>query len=134
MALREFKEATRRAKRLQSSLPTAVAAHYDRSSGRIVIRLNSKLEVSFHPRDAQGLERAKPSQLDAVEITPSGFGLHFPKLNADLYLPALLEGFLGSKRWMASRLGHLGGQSRTPAKRAASKANGKLGGRPRKAV
>ena len=79
-----------------------------------------------------GLENAKPSQLEEIEISPSGFGIHFPKLDADLYLPGLLEGFLGSKRWMASRLGQIGGKSRSAAKRAASKANGRLGGRPKK--
>jgi hypothetical protein len=89
--------------------------------------------VSFSPRDAQGLKNAKPSQLDEIEISPSGLGIHFPKLDADLYLPSLLEGFLGSRRWMASRLGCVGGKSRSAAKRAASKANGRMGGRPKKA-
>ena len=129
-----FELANQRAKDLQASLPTAVSAHYERKSGRIVIHLSSKLIVSFSPRDAQGLENAKPSQLDEIEITPSGFGIHFPKLDADLYVPGLLEGFLGSRKWMASRLGRVGGQSRSRAKRAASKANGRLGGRPREAV
>lgn len=126
-----FVAANRRAKNLQSSAPKAVAAHYDRTSGRVVIRLGSGLDVSFSPRDAQGLEHARPSQLEPIEISPSGFGIHFPKLDADLYLPGLLEGFLGSKRWMASRLGQTGGKSRSAAKRAAAKANGKLGGRPK---
>ncbi len=129
-----FQLANRRAKDLQAAVPKAVAAHYDRASGRVVIRLNSKLDVSFCPRDAEGLEHAKPSQLNEIEITPSGFGIHFPKLDADLYLPALLEGFLGSNRWMAFRLGQAGGTSRSPAKKAASRANGKLGGRPKKAA
>jgi hypothetical protein len=99
-----------------------------------VIHLSSRLEISFSPRDVQGLERARPSQLEAIEISPSGFGIHFPRLDADLYVPGLLEGFLGSKQWMASRLGQTGGRSRSMAKRAAARVNGKLGGRPRKAV
>ena len=129
-----FELANRRAKDRQAAIPRAVAAHYDRASGRIVIHLSSNLDLSFSPRDAQGLENAKPSQLEEIEISPSGFGIHFPKLDADLYLPGLLEGFLGSKRWMASRLGQIGGKSRSAAKRAASKANGRLGGRPKKAA
>ena len=129
-----FQLAKRRAASLQAAVPRAVDAYYDRASGRVVIRLNSKLDVSFSPQDAEGLQQAKPSQLDEIEITPSGFGIHFPKLDADLYLPALLEGFLGSKRWMASRLGQVGGGSRSPAKKAASRANGRLGGRPKKAA
>jgi Protein of unknown function (DUF2442) len=128
-----FKLANKRAKDLQSTFPQAVAAHYDRKNGRVVIRLSSNLDVSFSPDDAQGLEKASPSKLDEIEISPSGLGIHFPKLDADLYLPAILQGFLGSRKWMAARLGKVGGESRSAAKRKASKANGKLGGRPRKA-
>jgi hypothetical protein len=119
---------------MRASVSRATAAQYDRTTGRVVIHLRSKLDVSFSPRDAQGLENAKPSQLDEIEISPSGLGIHFPKLDADIYLPALLEGFLGSRRWMASRLGRVGGKSRSAIKRAASKANGRMGGRPRKAA
>jgi hypothetical protein len=128
-----LERANRRAKHLQAT-PRAIAAHYDRENDRIVIQLSSKVNISFSPRDAEGLEDAKPSELEGIEITPSGFGIHFPKLDADLYLPALLEGFLSSKRWMASRLGQIGGKSRSAAKKAASRANGRLGGRPKKAA
>ena len=113
-------------------IPKAVSARYDRTRGQIVIHLSSKLTVSFSPRDTQGLEKAEPSQLDVIEISPSGFGIHFPKLDADLYLPSLLEGFLGSRKWMAARLGQAGGRSRSKAKKAASRTNGRLGGRPKK--
>jgi hypothetical protein len=135
MALRDdFELANERARDLESSVPRAVAAHYDRKTGRVVVELSSKVIVSFLPSDVEGLEDAKPSQLDAIEISPSGFGLHFPAVDADLYVPGILEGFLGSKRWMASRLGQIGGQSRSRAKKAAARTNGRLGGRPRKAV
>ena len=133
MELRDnFELANQQARELQRSIPRAVSARYDRKNRRIEIDLNSNLKVSFSPRDAQGLERATPSQLQEIQISPSGFGIHFPKLDADLYLPAILQGFLGSRNWMASRLGQVGGKSRSIAKRAASRANGKLGGRPRK--
>ena len=126
-----FELANQRGRKLQASLPKAISAHYDRRIGRIVIHLSSKLDVAFSPRDAEGLEDATPAQLDPIEISPSGLGVHFPKLDADLYLPALLEGFLGSKKWMASRLGSVGGKSRSAAKTAAAKENGRLGGRPK---
>jgi Protein of unknown function (DUF2442) len=128
----DFDQAKQRAKDLQTRIPHVVSAHYDRKTGRIVIDLSSKLAVSFSPADVEGLEHARPSQLSEIELSPSGFGIHFPAIDADLYLPGLLEGFLGSKAWMASRLGQIGGRSRSAAKKSASKANGKLGGRPRK--
>ncbi len=128
----KFELANQRANDVQASLPRAVSAHYDRKSGRVVIQLSSNLEISFSAHDAQGLGGASPSQLEEIEITPSGFGIHFPKLDADLYLPALLEGFFGSKKWMASRLGQAGGRSKSAAKQGASRANGRLGGRPKR--
>ncbi|MFZ0433863.1 MAG: DUF2442 domain-containing protein [Candidatus Acidiferrales bacterium] len=135
MALHDnFSMANQRAAEMQAGLPKAVLARYDRKGGHIVIRLSSGLILSFSPRDAQGLENARPSQLDEIEISPSGFGIHFPKLDADLHVLGLLEGFLGSKKWMAARLGQVGGHSRSRAKRAASRSNGKLGGRPKKAA
>jgi hypothetical protein len=129
-----IEQANRRAAELQTHAPRAVSARYDSRTGRVVIHLSSRLIVSFAPEDAQGLENARPSQLHEIEISPSGFGLHFPAADADLYVPALLEGFLGSKSWMASRLGQVGGQATSKAKKAASRANGKLGGRPRKVL
>jgi len=135
MALhKQFEDARNRAGELQHSLPRAIRAYYDRTSRKLVIDLSSNLTLSFSPQDAQGLEQATPSQLEEIEISPSGFGIHFSRIDADLYVPGLLEGFLGSKKWMASRLGQLGGQSRSRAKKASSRANGKLGGRPRKAA
>lgn len=67
-----------------------------------------------------------------IEVEALGLGIHFPKLDADLYVPALLEGVLGSKRWMAAQLGAAGGRARSAAKAGASRENGKRGGRPRK--
>ncbi|MEO8298512.1 MAG: DUF2442 domain-containing protein [Burkholderiales bacterium] len=128
----EYVAANDRAVARLAKTPTAVAARYDRRIGRIVIELATGLEIAFKPHDAQGLENAKPEQLTAIEISPSGLGLHFPALDADLYLPALLEGFLGSRNWMAAAMGRAGGRAATEAKSAAARANGKLGGRPKK--
>jgi len=128
----EFERANCRAAARRAGVPVAVAARYDRRTGRVVINLSSGVDISFSPRDAQGLETATAAELSAIEISPSGLGVYFPKLDADLYLPALLEGLLGSRRWMAARLGQRGGQARTHAKATASRLNGRLGGRPRK--
>jgi hypothetical protein len=130
----DFEQANQRAKNLQARMPRARSAHYDHKTGRIVVDLSSNLIVSLSPHDVEGLRDARPSQLKNIEISPSGFGIHFPAVDADLYVPALLEGFLGSKTWMASRLGQMGGRSSSRAKKAASRANGKLGGRPKAAV
>ena len=129
-----LKKANARLAREREGGPIAVAARYDRRSGRVVVGLSSGIDVMFAPDRAQGLEGAKPAQFGTIEISPSGLGLHFPKLDADLCLPALLAGWLGSARWMAARMGERGGRARSAAKRSASRENGKLGGRPRKVV
>jgi Protein of unknown function (DUF2442) len=129
-----LKKADATATRRRAGGPIAVAARYDRRSGRVIVGLNTDIEVTFSPKTAQGLEDAKPAKLDTIEISPSGLGLHFPKLDADLYLPALLDGWLGSRRWMAARMGERGSRARSAAKRTASRENGKLGVRPRKAA
>ncbi len=128
----QFNSANQKAKEMRASHPYAVAARFDRRLDRIVVRLSTNLEIAFSPRDAEGLECATPAQLSSIEISPSGFGIYFPKLDADIYIPALLEGFLGSRKWMASRLGAQGGRSMSPAKVTAAKRNGQSGGRPRK--
>jgi hypothetical protein len=128
----EFGRATRHATERRKTEPTAVSARYDRRRDRIVVSLNTGLELAFPPHIAQGLEDATASDLREIEISPSGFGIHFPKVDAHLYLPALLQGTFGSKSWMAAQLGAAGGASRSAAKAAAARTNGKRGGRPRK--
>src|SRR4029434_3671759 len=125
--------ANKRASARLARTPPATAARYDRRSGRVVIDLSSGLSIAFKPQQAQGLEHATPEQLRTIDISPSGLGLHFPALDADLYLPGLLQGFRGSRHWMAAQLGKAGGRAKSAAKTAAARANGKLGGRPKKA-
>lgn len=130
----EFTRANERARDSKASTPRVMAARYDRRLQRVVLSLTSRVDLMFAPADAEGLEGATPAELEPIEISPSGLGIHFPKLDADLYVPALLEGFLGSRAWTAARMGAEGGRSRSSAKRKAAKKNGKLGGRPKKRV
>ena len=112
----------------------AVSARYDRRRSRVVVALNTGLELAFPTQLAEGLAGASPENLADIEISPAGLGLHWPRLDADLYVPALLQGVFGSKSWMARQLGAQGGRARTAAKVAASRKNGRKGGRPKKAA
>ena len=112
----------------------AVSARYDRRAARIVIDLNTGVQIAFPTRLAEGLAGASPDDLAEIEISPAGLGLHWPKLDADMFVPSLLHGVLGSKRWMAAQLGEAGGKARSGAKAAAARENGRKGGRPRKAA
>ena len=128
----EIDAATGRAEAKKSRYPAVTGVRYDRHTSRVVIALASGIEISFSPRNVEGLETARPDELSVAEISASGFGVHFPKLDADIYIPALLEGVTGSERWMAAQIGKLGGKARSDRKTAAARQNGKLGGRPRK--
>ncbi|WP_206085913.1 DUF2442 domain-containing protein [Massilia polaris] len=44
---------------------------------------------------------ALPADRKGAEISPSGLGVHFPKIDADVYLPALLEDLLEFRQWVA---------------------------------
>jgi hypothetical protein len=112
--------------------PRAQSAYYDGRRDRVVVCLTTGMEITFPPRLIQGLARAKTEDLNDIQVTPAGLGVHFPKLDADIYVPALLEGVLGSASWMARLMGSKGGKSRSARKRASARENGKRGGRPRK--
>lgn len=128
----EFEAAKLRAEGAQARFPATVAVHYDRRIANIVIELSTGLKLAFSPRVVQGLEQACPADLVDAQISPSGLGIHFPHLDADLYVPGLLEGLLGSRTWMAAEQGRRGGRKKSDAKATAARANGKLGGRPKK--
>ena len=116
---------------LDESEPTAIKAWYAADTDRIFIELSTQIIVGFPSQRLQGLEDATPRQLAEVEITPSGYGLHWESLDVDLGVPELVAGLFGSKVWM-SELGRQGGKSKSAAKAQASRDNGKSGGRPRK--
>jgi hypothetical protein len=130
-------DARRAEKRMQARLnqqPRATSVRFDRRGARIVVGLSNGLDLRVPVNLAQGLAGAEATDLADIEISPTGLGLHWPRLDADLYLPALMEGVFGTRRWMAQRLGKSGGSSTSLAKRKAARVNGKLGGRPRKTV
>lgn len=122
-------KANERGRRILARGPLATAAKY--AAGRIRVELNNGRAFEFPVEQAQGLAGAKAADLRNIEISGAGLGLHWPKLDADLYVPALVKGVLGTKQWM-KQIGAAGGKSVTVAKAAAVRANGKLGGRPRK--
>ncbi|MEM9220545.1 MAG: DUF2442 domain-containing protein [Cyanobacteria bacterium P01_F01_bin.150] len=106
-------------------------AFYDRVKRLITIEFVNGTVFAFPPYLGQGLENASEKDLADIEISPSGQGLHWENLDVDLDIPNLLKGIFGTRTWM-EELGRKGGQSRSKAKQAASRENGKKGGRPKK--
>ena len=129
----QFEEAEARSQALRDA-GHVVSARFDHDSGRIIVDLSTGVQIAFPAALAEGLSSATAEDLAVIEISPTGLGLHWPRIDADVYVPALLEGFFGSKRWMAEQLGRAGGRSRSAAKRIAARQNGLKGGRPKKQV
>lgn len=67
-----------------------MAARYDRHTSRVVVKLNTDVQISFPPRLAEGLADASPDDLATIEISPSGLVPDVPKLDAELCVPGLL--------------------------------------------
>lgn len=128
----EFDVAAARGAKRRKAEPYASEAYYDPARDRVVVFLSSGVEVAFPPQRVEGLSQASAAELSEIEVSPSGFGLHWPQLDIDIHLPALLGGVFGSRKWMAAQFGAMGGSARTAVKAAASRQNGQRGGRPPK--
>lgn len=131
---RELEAAEARGREMLAQQPRAASARYDRVSGRVVIELVNGCSYAFPARLVQDLQGAAEDELARVEVDGLGFNLHWPSLDADLYVPALLAGVFGTRDWMTRELARVAGRATSPAKAAAARANGAKGGRPRKAA
>jgi uncharacterized protein DUF2442 len=128
---KEIDRALARGRRLARAEPRAASVRYDRHTRRMVVELSNGCSFLFPPRSLQGMARASEAALADVEILGLGHALHWPQLDADFTVPGLLMGVFGTRAWMASELARRAGQSKSPAKAAAARANGRKGGRPR---
>jgi hypothetical protein len=128
----QFDAANKRAVSSSRREQRAIVARYDSRSGKVVVIFASGIELRIPPKAVQALERARACVLRRIEISPSGQGIHFPAIDADVFLPALLAGQTGTRAWMAAQIGRAGGKAISHAKITAARANGRKGGRPRR--
>lgn len=97
----QIERASQAAAAANATEPRAISAHYDAVNGLVVVRLKSGANFSFPAQLAQGLAGASAEDLAAIELTPSGDGLHWEVLDADLHVPSLLAGVFGTPAWMS---------------------------------
>ena len=112
--------------------PRATATRYNRKTGRVTVDLVNECTYVFPAHLVQDLSDASHDDLANVEVDGKGFNLHWPMLDADLYVPALVAGVFGTHDWMNKALARRAGQTTSLAKAAASRSNGAKGGRPKK--
>jgi Protein of unknown function (DUF2442) len=130
----QLKSAEARGRKMLEIEPRASAAHYDRASSRITVDLTNGCAYAFPARLVEDLQAASDDALGVVEVDGGGFNLHWPALDVDLYVPALVAGIFGTRAWMARELARVAGRAKSPAKAAAARSNGAKGGRPLKAA
>jgi hypothetical protein len=137
---RQFEEATKRGQESFADSPKAANASYNRKTKRLTIELENGVAVMIPGDRVQIFEGATDDQIQDVDVVGGGLYLRWHSLDEDMFVPNLLNGILGTQKWMnglkehLSNAGRKGGAARTLAKRAASAANGKKGGRPKKIV
>jgi hypothetical protein len=129
---RALMQAEARGREMLETEPRAAAAHYDPATGRVVVDLVNGCSYAFPASLVQDLQGASRVALSRVEVDGMGFNLHWPTLDVDLYVPALVSGIFGTRAWMARELARIAGRATSPKKAAAARANGARGGRPRK--
>ena len=128
----EFEAAEARGREQFEHAPRAVSACYHPEDRRVVVELVNGCTYTFPVALVQDLQSADDAILSEVHVDGVGFNLHWPRLDADLYVPALVAGVFGTRAWMTRDLARRAGQATSPAKAAAARANGAKGGRPRK--
>jgi hypothetical protein len=127
----EIEHAIEHAKSLQGE-PRVTEVEYRPGAGLdlLILRMSDGRRHMIPREDVQGLQSATKEQIARVEILGKGTGLHWPALDVDLYVPGLLRGVYGNKKWMAE-IGRSGGSVKSVAKKRAARVNGLKGGRPR---
>src|SRR5271166_4251958 len=129
----QLRRAEARGRRMLEAELRATAAHYDPATGQVVIDLANGCVYAFPAQRVQDLQGASDEDLADVEVDGARFNLKWPKLDVDLYVPALVAGVFGTRAWIARELARVAGRARSPAE-AAARSNGAKGGRPRKAA
>ena len=130
----QLKAAEARGREMLATEPRASAARFDRDTGRVVVDLLNGCSYAVPASLVQDLQGANEEALAGVVVDGVGFNLHWPALDVDLYVPALVAGVFGTRAWMTRELARVAGQARSPEKAAAARSNGAKGGRPRKAA
>ncbi|MBB4400250.1 MULTISPECIES: DUF2442 domain-containing protein [Rhizobium/Agrobacterium group] len=125
----ELAAAKERWQKERAERPIPVSVRFETASARVIVDFANGACFMFPARALEGLQDATAEQLADVELLGET-GLHWETLDVDYTISGLMNGIFGSRAFMDAQ--RKGGQSRSPAKTAASRANGAKGGRPRK--
>src|ERR1700694_569205 len=72
--------------------PSAVvSARYDESRDRVDLTFGGGGSMAIPRAMIPGLKSASKANLEAIEVSPAGDALSWPSLDADVYIPGLVE-------------------------------------------
>lgn len=87
----QYEKARRAAAAAHTLEPRAKRARYDRESGLVIVHLQTGESFSFSPLTVEELAQGSADDLAQVEVSPSGDGLHWERLDADIGVIALQQ-------------------------------------------
>lgn len=126
---RQVKEARKRGEQSLKHDPRAISAKYE--DGFVTVGLMSGWSFSFDPRKYRGLKNATDKELSDVKPLGFGFALEWESIDQHLGVGPLILDLIGEK-YIATEVSRRNGSATSDRKKAASRTNGKLGGRPKK--
>lgn len=132
--------------------PLIAKAWFDQAQRKIRIVLTNGIELSIPPAFLQEICELSDLELSQIEVGPGGYNIRWDEAGMGAEISNLLAGRFGSRKWMEklhaelgvpmglwpdseparSAWGKTGARMTSKAKAAASRENGKKGGRPKK--
>jgi len=124
----EFERQMREAEKTAVAEPEATQAFY--KDGEIHIYLASGWNFSFLPKNFPEFEKATEKDLEKVGLMGK-YTLSCEPLDVDMSIGGIIFELIGDK-FLNAEFARRIGSATSEKKKAASRANGKLGGRPKK--
>jgi uncharacterized protein DUF2442 len=111
----------------------ARAARYLADERAVEVTIETGARVTVPLRIFRTLGDVPDATLATVAVSPGGWGLLWDAIGEDYEVEGIVTAALGLDSSTAMRaLARIGGRTKSPARAAASRANGAKGGRPRK--
>lgn len=105
----------------------AAAVRYDRSHDALILTMQSGAVATIPRELIPVVADAVPEAALDLELSPMGTSLRFPRLDADFAVQGLIRLAFG-----VNEANRVAGATKSSARAAASRQNGRKGGRPRK--
>lgn len=129
----ELKHAITAGQRRRATERRAAGVRYDPDRDAIEIELTDGVGVRLPRAMVEEFRGVPQEDLAMLRVSPAGYGIRLDDRDINISVHGLVAA-LATTADMAASLGKLGGAARSEAKRASARANGAMGGRPRKVL